>query len=190
MAIVRVEAQIFSTCCLSMIEFRPATLSDADAIAAMHADNWRATYRGHMQDAYLDGNIFDERRQLWRERMTAPPAGQVVLLALEHGDIVGFSCMIGNENQQWGSMLDNLHVSGSHKGRGIGEQLIRETARRLNAGYPGLGMYLWVLEANEGARRFYHRLGAINAERDTWSPPDGSTLPCLRYAWPDLSVLL
>ena len=173
-----------------MIEFRQATLTDADTIAAMHAENWRATYRGHMQDAYLDGNIFDERRQLWRARMMAPPAGQSVLLALEQGEVVGFSCMIGNENQHWGSLLDNLHVSGRHKGRGIGEQLIRETTRRLNADYPGLGMYLWVLEANEGARRFYHRLGAINAERDTWSPPDGSTLPCLRYAWPDLAVLL
>ncbi len=173
-----------------MIEFRQATLTDADAIAAMHAENWRATYRGHMQDAYLDGNIFDERLQFWRERMTAPPAGQVVLLALEHDDIVGFSCTIGNENQQWGSMLDNLHVSGDYKGRGIGESLVRETARRLNAGYPGLGMYLWVLEANQGARRFYHRLGAINAEGDTWSPPDGSTLPCLRYAWSNLKALL
>jgi ribosomal protein S18 acetylase RimI-like enzyme len=173
-----------------MIQFRQATLSDADTIAVMHAENWRTTYRGHMQDSYLDGNIFDERRQMWRERMAASPADQFVLLALEHDDVIGFSCMIGNENQQWGSMLDNLHVSGNHKGRGIGQRLVRETALRLNAVYPGLGMYLWVLEANQGARRFYHKLGAISIERDTWSPPDGSTLPCLRYVWPDLAGLL
>lgn len=173
-----------------MIEFRTANPSDADIIADIHADNWRATYRGHMKDAYLDGDIFDERRQLWRERLRAPAQHQQVILATAGKEALGFSCMIGDENQQWGSLLDNLHVAGKHKGRGIGERLLRETARRLNLDFPRIGMYLWVLEANHGARRFYDRLGGINKEHDTWSAPDGSTLPCLRYVWPDLVTVM
>jgi ribosomal protein S18 acetylase RimI-like enzyme len=167
-----------------------ATPADADAIAAMHTENWRAGYRGHMRDTYLDGTIFEERRLAWRERLQAPPPTQHVILSIEAGELLGFSSMFGREDAQWGNMLDNLHVSGRHKGRGIGEQLLRATAGRLEQHYPGIGMYLWVLEANHGARRFYERLGGINAENDTWSAPDGSTLPCLRYVWHDLSSLL
>ncbi len=172
------------------MQIRNATPIDAERIATMHIDNWRTSYRGHMQDAYLDQHIFDERREVWRARMANPGPTEHVLLAVENGDIIGFSSMIGRDDEHWGNMLDNLHVSGTHKGRGIGEHLIRATASLLEQRYPGLGMYLWVLEANQGARRFYERMGGINAERDTWAPPDGSTLPCLRYVWHDLKPLI
>lgn len=171
------------------MQLRSATAADTDIIAAMHTDNWRVSYRGHMKDTYLDHDIFAERLALWRGRMANPVPGQHVLLALEQDEVIGFSCMIGAEDEKWGSMLDNLHVAGTHKGKGIGERLIRETALWLARHYPEQGMYLWVLEANEGARRFYDRMGGINAERDTWLPPDGSNLPCLRYVWPDLRSL-
>jgi ribosomal protein S18 acetylase RimI-like enzyme len=173
-----------------IMQIRDANPADADSIAAMHTENWRAGYRGHMQDAYLDGAIFEERRQAWHARMQAPPPTQHVILAVDAGELVGFSSMLGRDDAQWGNMLDNLHVSGRHKGRGIGEQLLRATAARLEQHYPGIGMYLWVLEANHGARRFYERLGGANTESDAWSPPDGSTLPCLRYVWPDLAALI
>ena len=172
------------------MKIRRATPLDAERIAAMHTDNWRASYRGHMKDAYLDQSIFDERREVWRTRMANPGPTEHVLLAVENEEIIGFSSMIGRENERWGNMLDNLHVSGDHKGRGIGEHLLRATAARLEQHYPGLGMYLWVLEANHGARRFYERMGGVNAERDTWAPPDGSSLPCLRYVWRDLGSLI
>jgi len=172
------------------MQIRSATQTDAERIAALHTDNWRAGYRGHMNDGYLDNHIFDERREVWRTRMAHPGPTEHVLLAVENDNILGFASMIGREDPRWGNMLDNLHVSGAHKGRGIGERLIRATAARLEQHYPGLGMYLWVLEANDGARRFYERLGGVNAERNTWAPPDGSTLPCLRYVWRDLRPLI
>lgn len=171
------------------MHIRNADKDDADRIATIHIDNWRAGYRGHMTDTYLERDIFDERRELWRSRMANPGPTEQVLLAMEGEDILGFSSLIGREDERWGNMLDNLHVSGEHEGRGIGELLLRESAAWFAQHYPGLGMYLWVLEANHGARRFYDRMGGVNAERDTWAPPDGSTLPCLRYVWSDLAVL-
>ena len=49
---------------------------------------------------------------------------------------------------------------------------------------PASGFYLWVLEVNTPARRFYERLGARNAESATSEPPGGGTIVGLRYVWP------
>jgi ribosomal protein S18 acetylase RimI-like enzyme len=172
------------------MHIRNPGIADAERLAAIHIENWRTGYRGHMTDTYLDRDIFEERRATWRTRLANPGATEQVLLAVDGDEIAGFSSLIGREDERWGNMLDNLHVGGEHKGRGIGELLLRETAARFEEQYPGLGMYLWVLEANHGARRFYERMGGVNAERDNWAPPDGSRLPCLRYVWRDLKVLI
>ncbi len=171
------------------MHIRNATLADAESVAAIHIENWRAGYRGHMTDTYLDRDITLERREIWQTRLANPGPTEQVLLAMDGEQIVGFSSLIGRDDERWGNMLDNLHVSGEHKGRGVGELLLRETAARFEEHYPALGMYLWVLEANHGARRFYERMGGVNAESDHWAPPDGSSLPCLRYVWRDLGLL-
>ena len=46
-----------------MIEYRSAELSDANAIANLHARSWREHYRGSFDDAFLDGDLVGERRQ-------------------------------------------------------------------------------------------------------------------------------
>jgi hypothetical protein len=67
---------------------------------------------------------------------------------------------------------------------------MRELAAWLIKAYPGNGVYLWVLESNAAAQRFYERMGGENAGVDMWKPPDGSALPKIRFAWRDAQVLL
>jgi len=57
---------------------RDATISDAEGIAQLHTDSWRRTYRGMMSDAFLDGGALDNRRTVWRERLTACRADHYV----------------------------------------------------------------------------------------------------------------
>jgi GNAT superfamily N-acetyltransferase len=171
------------------MQIRVATAGDADAIAALHTENWRSTYRGLLSDDYLDRLIVEERRTLWRQRMASPPANQHVIVGTEEGKIIGFSSMLGNEDEQWGNMLDNLHVVAQRKGQGLGVQLMRETAKWFQQNFPDKSMYLWVLEKNDAARGFYERHGASNEEAQIWSSPDGGALPVLRYVWHDFSAL-
>ena len=56
--------------------------------------------------------------------------------------------------------------------------------------FPGQGVYLWVLQTNAAAQRFYQRMGGENAGSDLWQPPDGSALPKIRFAWRDARELL
>ena len=171
------------------MEIRLATALDADAIASLHIESWRTTYRGMLSDKYLDEDIFVERQQLWRTRLQSPPANLDVLLAMDDGLIAGFASLLGDEDGHWGSMLDNLHVAAGHKGQGLGARMMRESAQWLHHRYPGHGMYLWVVEQNINARRFYDKMQGQVADTEIWYTPDGGELSSLRYAWKDLPAL-
>lgn len=56
---------------LEHVRFRTGGSGDAAAIAALHADSWRRHYRGIYSDFFLDGDLEQERRSVWSERLTA-----------------------------------------------------------------------------------------------------------------------
>jgi len=163
---------------------------DAEAIASLHADSWRLAYRGMFRDEFLDGDVFKDRKQVWRQRFAEPGSNQVVFVAEEGRQLRGFVCAFGGEDPQWGTFIDNLHVRHDKKRQGIGKQLMQAVARWSQQHYPGAGLYLSVLEPNIPARRFYEALGATNQASRPWEPPGGGEVIDLRYVWPDPTVLL
>ena len=167
------------------MRYREAAPADAAAIARLHAESWRsAAHAAFLTPEYRDRGIYDERLAIWRERMSAPAANQFVLLAEDGPRLAGFVCAYGDADPQWGTLLDNLHVHREQQGSGLGRELMARAARWCAATHPEGGMYLLVLETNEGARRFYERLGAADAgEGDAWYPPGGGFASSRRYAW-------
>jgi ribosomal protein S18 acetylase RimI-like enzyme len=172
-----------------MIEYRPAEPSDAEAIAQLHARSWRENYRGAFHDAFLDGDLPQERLRVWRQRLDHPPENQLVQLAVDDTNLVGFVCAYRAHDPQWGSFVDNLHVARAFKRYGIGSTLMRQTGAWLATLHPELGVYLLVLEANASARRFYERLGARNAGVSTMETHGGAMLRSCRYTWPRADLL-
>ena len=172
-----------------MIEYRPAKSPDADAVASLHVQSWRQNYRGAFSDAFLDGDLPGERLRVWRERLDRPPGNQFVQLAVDGADLVGFVCAYGAHDPQWGSFVDNLHVADASKRNGIGSSLMRQAGACLGPLYSDLGIYLWVLEANSLARRFYERLGAQNAGVSIMETHGGAMVRSCRYTWPRAELL-
>lgn len=173
-----------------MIEYCEAGREDAEAIALLHARNWQRAYRGILREDFLHDSLIGNRRDVWSERLSSPPMSQHVLIAKEAMALVGFACVYGNEDQRWGSMLDNLHVGAEASGRGIGTQLLGRAARWSQQNYPLAKFYLWVFEANHPARRFYEHLGAANSESVTIEPPGGGCAVECRYTWADVEALI
>jgi len=165
------------------MEFRLAVQNDTDSIALLHAASWQRTYRSMMPDEFLDNAAVSNRLTVWRERMRGSQADRFTYLALDRGRLVGFICAFGSEDADWGSYIDNLHVDVGYKRRGVGIGLMRGAARWLREHHARSGVYLWVMEANASARRFYEYLGARNRETMMKSDPGGGSAPNCRYTW-------
>ena len=165
------------------MRIREATQADAPAIAALHADSWRNAYRGAYSDEYLDNLVFEDRRRVWQERLSARPPNQYVVVAEHNGGIVGFACAYGERDEQLGTLLDNLHVHRKHHGSGIGRRLLIEVAKWSSRNYGKLGLWLGVLEQNEKAQRFYQKHGAADIGGRVVNPPGGGSTRARNYAW-------
>lgn len=142
-----------------------------------------------MSDKFLDGDVILNRLQVWRHRLSDDRADQFVCLAEDGQNLVGFICAYGNEDSKWGSYIDNMHVAHERKRKGIGTALMKEATDWLKTHYPQIGVYLWVMEVNGPARRFYECLGASNAGTVDKLDPAGGSAPNCRYVWSDPTKL-
>ena len=176
---------------MNTMVFRRATGGDSEAIASLHTESWRDAYRGILPDLYLDGQIFDERANLWRSRFSSLSSDRfLVVLAESSGEPVGFACVLLDEDPQWGPCLDNLHVLPRCRSRGVGRLLFGRAAQWVMSREPRWPIHLWVFEANVGARRFYDALGGEVVENKKREVLKGIEISSVLYVWRDLQELL
>ena len=172
------------------MEFRRATARDIDAIAALHADSWRAHYRGAYSDAFLDGDVFADRQQVWTARLLDPDPRDDTVVVESGGDVVGFVHTILDHDAELGALLDNLHVVRGLKRTGIGTRLMARSAAVVIDRGVQKHLYLEVLEGNVAAQAFYTARGGTCVGRDVSEAPGGGSVAALRFSWPDPTVLL
>ena len=164
------------------VRIREGTPADARACAEVHVEGWRWAYRGLLPDDYLDRLSVEDRERMWRQGF-AEPGERVAWVAERGGRVVGF-CVTGpSEDADADRATAEVYaiyllpeVEGTGVGRRLFEHAVEDLRRR---GFRRAT--LWVLEANERARRFYERAGwrtdgAVNEERF-----DGANLPTVRY---------
>jgi GNAT superfamily N-acetyltransferase len=176
---------------MNSIAFQVALPGDYARIACLHAESWRNSYRGILVDDYLDNEIAGERQQLWKARLSAGGLDRrYVLLAEIQTELIGFVCVLLDEEPGWGACLDNLHVRPGFYGRGIGRQLFAHATRWVMTTEPDWPIHLWVFEANVPARRFYEAFKGEIVERKIKPMPGQSGVFSIRYVWRDLRMLL
>jgi ribosomal protein S18 acetylase RimI-like enzyme len=163
---------------------RAATQSDCLAMAQLHAASWRFAYRGALSDEYLaSDDLVSDRWRHWESLLATPAKHQHVFICEHDNQLIGFACMYGNENDQWGSFLNNIHVAQAAQGRGAGASLLHAIAELCTRLYGQVGLYLYVIQSNTNAQGFYARYGAKNVGTDVWHAPDGTVAPLFRFAW-------
>lgn len=172
------------------MEFRDATQHDIEAIAALHAESWRRHYRGAYSDEFLDGEVFEDRRAVWTERLTRSSPLDRTAVAEHEGVIAGFVHTILDHDPVWGALLDNLHVAPQQHRRGVGAQLMARSAAAVLSRAESAGLYLWVLDSNRAAQAFYQAQGGECVGPEVSEPPGGGRIVAFRYVWRDPSALL
>jgi ribosomal protein S18 acetylase RimI-like enzyme len=124
---------------------------------------WQVAYRGQLPDDFLDEltSTIPQRTQFWdRAIRAAPERHQHQLVAIDDGVVVGFVTYGPPDTASvpGAGELYAIYLDPSHWGRGYGRALMRAAERGLaEAGFSKA--YLWVLETNARARRFYEIAG-------------------------------
>lgn len=174
----------------AMARIRAARPGDAEAIAGIEVETWRAAYAGLIPDRVLITMSRRKHAQLWSRRIGRHGGSETVLVAegAEAG-VVGFgSCgRARSTGLSYQGEVYTLYVHHDHQGQGIGKELLGALFRRLLDG--GMRSALaWVLAQNP-ARFFYEAMGGRRiAERDEklW----GVMVAECAYGWPDLEQAL
>jgi ribosomal protein S18 acetylase RimI-like enzyme len=145
-------------------------LDDAEEVERLRVASWQSAYRGILPDGYLDRMRVDgERRRRWMISRAAAgadgadgAAGAVESVAVQGNAIVGWvaggRCRDPDRPGPGQGEIYAIYVLPEWFGRGAGRLLIGHALRALTGA--GLAdITLWVLAANQRARRFYEAAG-------------------------------
>lgn len=165
------------------MEIREATPADAAAMAGIHVRGWRWAYRGLLPDAYLDGLSVKRWTGIREQRMRQARPEAAAWVASEDGAPVGFASAGPSRDLDAGPRTGEvyaIYVEPELTGRGFGRVLLEHAVACLRA--RGFGpLTLWVLRANERARRFYEAAGWRTDGAAKVEDRDGLVLDEVRY---------
>lgn len=174
-----------------MISIRSATPEDAAAIARVHVDSWRSTYRGIVPDSVLDSLDYESRAETWRRGIEDTISSQVVFVAESpNGDIGGFVAA-GPERSgdypEYTAEIYAIYVADDWRGYGLGRSLVmRAVQALLEQGRPS--MLIWALSENP-ACDFYRRLGGAKIAAQTVTIGQ-KPLEESAFGWDNIAMLL
>lgn len=154
------------------VSVRLARPGDAAAIAGVQRDVWLQSYAALLPPEVADEFDLGEAVNGWTAAITAPPSQRhLLLVALENGDVVGFSTHGPAEDpdvdsQTTGELLA-VHVSPAHLRAGHGSRLMAALVDHARTdGFTSL--VGWVFAADDAMRAFLRETGweADGATRD------------------------
>lgn len=132
---------------------RPADIADAEALAPLHLQVWDEAYTGLVPQEILDARRAEPmsaRVERWRGRIAWPHGSTSV--AEDARELVGFVSSGRGRDGAGDLELMALYVRRSHYDTGLGHRLLDTAIGDESA-------YLWVLDGNARAIRFYEQHG-------------------------------
>ncbi len=163
---------------------RDATALDAEAIARVEVETWRASYEGILPARVLAAMSVTSAQGRWLRVIGLPRRGAVgITLVVERdGVVIGFaSGSVRTGPTPPMARLDMLYVTPEAQRLGAGRALLVGFATRATTA-GAASMWLDVLAKNTAGRRFYRALGAIELAR-TWTFWGTKPIVEVSYGW-------
>ncbi len=144
---------------LGNLIIRNAFSQDAEGIAAVHIKGWQESYKGIIDQDYLNSltKDFKARSHRWQKLILDLDANSSIFVAILADEIIGF-CSAGPMREYSTSKgeLYAIYLLDEFKGLGIGKMLWDKALEHLK--HKNLIPFdIVMLEANLTARRFYER---------------------------------
>lgn len=163
------------------MEIRYMTKSDDRlAISKVYEESWRYAYQGIVPLDYLDSIQEGE----WASNIEQADRKNLVMV---HDEMIigtsGFGKSRMAEMNGFGEII-SLYFLPEYMGKGYGRLLLHAAVSELKKmGFDNV--FLWVLEENRNARRFYEKCGFVQSECCMFSDIGGKELKELQYCYQD-----
>ncbi len=144
------------------IVIRRGQPDEAEALAKLHVDVWRATYGSLAPEEARTALDETKRLPYWVGALTLRESGLGVWVAEADRTIKGVVSVGISEHEAFKSRAEikHLYVARGAQGQGIGERLLRVALEEGNAASPA-GLALAVVRQNQLARKFYKKMGGV-----------------------------
>ncbi|MET3697151.1 L-amino acid N-acyltransferase YncA [Bacillus oleivorans] len=173
------------------MEIRVAQANDIDAIASVHIQSWRETYKGIVLDEVLDGLNMPQKIAQWTHILKQQEEhgnGQILVASID-GKIVGFAHFSKERTGHYDidGELTTIYILKEYHRTGIGTALFRQGLDYLQS-HSFKSMLVWVL-ADNPFKLFYESFQPVEADRQKFNI--GTKVhEEIAYAWRDLSKLI
>lgn len=142
---------------------RKNELKDQGQMARIKIDGWKTAYDKIIASKYL--NSLDYTAQKERYISSFEEYKDLVLVADRDGEILGYSCFsYDDKSGKYDAELVSLYIKKSEAGKGIGSNLLIETAKELYSNGKK-NMIVWCLTDNLKGIEFYEGLGGVNIDQ-------------------------
>ncbi len=161
------------------MEIRYITRSDDKcAISKVYEESWKYAYQGIVPQDYLDSIPEGQ----WAFSIEQEDRSNLVMV--QEGKIIGTSGFGKSrmaEMNGFGEVI-SIYLLPEYMGKGYGRLLLQAVTSEL--GKMGFDkVFLWVLEENRNARRFYEKCGFVQTERCLISNIGGKELKEVQYCY-------
>ncbi|MBC7290540.1 MAG: GNAT family N-acetyltransferase [Actinotalea sp.] len=163
---------------------RPATVDDAEQIAAVHVASWREAYAGAVPEEYLASLDQGERAEAWRRQLGDAENNELLVWVAEDPEdqhVVGFSSLGPSRDEDADRSTLEIHtiyLEPAAWGQGVARRLMRTMLEHVP---DRARVTLWVLASNERAGHFYRRHGFVPDGIERLSTYGDERLPEVRY---------
>jgi ribosomal protein S18 acetylase RimI-like enzyme len=170
------------------VVIRAGIAEDAEKIAAIFVETWRATYPGMLPDKVLVRMSDEAQGRYWARILASGRGREMIRVAAgTDGSLAGFgSAGPERHGAHREGEIYTLYVRPDWQNRGVGRKLICALFRALRERDCAEAM-LWVVAANP-SRFFYEAMGGTRSYERTeklW----GQDVAQIGYRWPDLAQL-
>lgn len=137
---------------------KKAIVSDAQTISSIHALSWKSAYQGLIPNQYLD----ELKNDFWVKAFEDWIGTNKVTSQIIYDNDLPIGCIAYGKSRDdklpdWGEII-SIYFIPSYIGKGYGKKLMDAALSDMKS--QGLNdVYLWVLEGNTCARKFYEKVG-------------------------------
>lgn len=173
----------------SSVKIEKAVPEDARAIAEVHVASWKTTYRGIMDDRFLNNLSVSNRELRWREILEKRDHSYTCFVVKINNQVIGFGDVGKSRDNkgEYDAEIYACYLLKEYSRKGIGSLLFNQLiSDALDKGYHS--MMTWVAEKNE-SRRFYEALNARLLPLSKVERMGNTEIVEVAYGWDDLSLL-